>query len=188
MPAEVSTAQSVGEGSSPGRASYRPAEQWNDGPFYTATHWDAFSPHQMRGIGLFAQVPLAPPFSMSPHGMFDAFSPGQGPLFEYAEGFSPYSGYSEWYLSQYRIQPTTEDLVRARAQFFRSAPRPPEGVLPDLPEQRRKETFSAILPLPLSPAGARKTGKSGKVYDPGTLRRSEVSKALPIYRSLRPDR
>ena len=134
--------QSIGFGASPGRAAYRPAVQWNDGPYFrAASHWDPYAPHHRPSPSdLIASAPPSIPrkrrTQLYPHGVYSPFYPNQGTLYNYSEGFSPYSGFAPWYKATYQFTPSREQVQNGRAQFFRSAPRPPAGVLPPLPPAR----------------------------------------------------
>ena len=130
----TSRAQSIGPFASPGRAAYRPQSDWNNGPFYTVNHVNPYAPHQSNyAPNLNVSLPSVPPYTNGPHGFYGTYTPGRGTLYPYEEGFSPYSGYSAWYQQAHGLVPTRSDVVRGRDTFFRSAPRPPAGVLPPLP-------------------------------------------------------
>ncbi len=151
--------QSLGYGASPGRAGYRPSDQWNNGPFYTALHVEPYAPHLSAATNLYRVEPLAPPWSTAPHGLYGPYYPGRGVLHPYEQGFSPYSGFSNWYVRAYGVDPSREVVQRSRALFFRSAPRPPEGVLPPLPPARpvtiafpQPRGFEARVSQTLAPA------------------------------------
>lgn len=170
-----SNAQSIGAGSSPGRASYRPQSDWNNGPFYTVNHVNPYSPRPSVSNDLIESQPGLPPYSNGPRGAYANYTPGQGRLSPYAEGFSPYSGYSKWYLKTYGVNPTRENVERARAAFFRSAPRPPAGVLPALPPAvngRARTQKSAIR--------AKVVERPRPAAKPGAAARAPQT---PIYRS-----
>lgn len=126
-------AQSVGFGASPGRASYRPEAQWNNGPYYTTRHENPYLPRPAADTGMINSLANLPPFADGPHGLFANYTAGEGALYPYAQGFSAYSGFASWYEKTYGFTPTREQVEKARAEFFRSAPRPPAGVLPPLP-------------------------------------------------------
>ncbi len=133
---KLADAQSIGYGASPGRAAYRPNSQWNNGPYYTAPHVDPYAPHPAVWTGLYAQQALVPPWTRTgPHGLYTWFYPGNGTLYPYVEGFSPYSGFAPWYARTYEIVPNREVAQGARDAFFRSAPYPPAEYLPALPPQ-----------------------------------------------------
>jgi hypothetical protein len=154
-------AQSVGWGASPGRASYRPEGQWNDGPFYTAPHVNPYLPHRAADNFLISADPSSFPYSTAPRGHYDAYTPGKGPVFPYAEGFSPYSGYADWFKKTYNFEPTRAQLERAVSMYFRSggprvgvidparaaspspaqtAPKQPRPVLPSRGQRFRAES------------------------------------------------
>src|SRR4051794_12079167 len=82
---ETASAQSVGPGDSPGRAAYRPESQWDNGPFYTAPHVNPSLPHRGVDNFLLEADPSTFPYTSAPRGHFDAFSPGRGPVYPYAE-------------------------------------------------------------------------------------------------------
>lgn len=115
-------AQSAGNGSSPGRAAYRPAGEWNNGPFYTAPHVDPYAPRAGSSSGLIASDPSAPPYSSEPRGKYGDAYPESAPLRQYEQGFSPYSGYANWYKQTYGVDPTEKQLAQASAAYFRSSP------------------------------------------------------------------
>jgi hypothetical protein len=170
--------QSLGYGASPGpRYAYRPTSQWNNGPYYTVPHWNAYAPHRTSPANLYDSMPLVPPWTTGPHGLYPTFFPGQGTLYRYAEGFSPYSGFSNWYAQDYRVDATREVVQQARTMFFRSAPRPPEGVLPPLPPARPVPTATQ----PTRPA-ARPVGTPVKVVAPARPAVVQPAPMVPVYR------
>lgn len=118
----ASRAQTVGFGSSPGRAAYRTPAQWNSGPYYTTYHIDPYAPHQMPDTALQFSEPTASPFGDAPRGRFATYSPTQGNVYPYDQGFSPLSGYADWYRQTYRFTPDDDQILNARREFFRSAP------------------------------------------------------------------
>jgi hypothetical protein len=168
-------AQTVGPGASPGRAAYRPNAQWNNGPFYTTPHWNPYSPHPTSSTNLYFAEPLLPPWTNGPHGLYSTFYPGQGTVYPYAEGFSPYSGFSSWYVRSYNVDATREVVQQARTLFFRSAPRPPDGVLPPLPPPRIVPAFRSTPLLA--------NGSSLKGDVPGQPPIGPPQAMIPIYRS-----
>ncbi len=115
--------QSVGGGASPGRASYRPDAQWNDGPFYTASHWNPYAPNASSFNGLTTSDPTGLPYGAFARSDFSAFRPGTSTLYPYDQGFTPYAGYAEWYKKTYNVTPTRPMVANADNRFFRSAPR-----------------------------------------------------------------
>ena len=172
--AAVSTArgQSTGYGASPGRASYRPDWQWNNGPFYTTPHVNPYAPHAASTTNLYFAEPIVPPYSSYPHGLYSQFYPGAGPLYSYNEGFSPYSGFAPWYRATYGVNPTRDLVQQARTRFFRSAPRPPAGVLPPLPPPR------LVTVSPSQPQLPKATPARVVVAAP-----ARAAATVPIYRS-----
>ncbi|MFO0909298.1 MAG: hypothetical protein U0794_13260 [Isosphaeraceae bacterium] len=122
---EPTRAQTVGFGSSPGRAAYRPAGQWNNGPFYTVGHWDPWSPRPAHDTGLYYSRINEPPFNSEPRGVNSTFEPGRGATHPYAQGFSPFSGYADWYRRTYGFTPTNRELAQATRQYFQSSVIPP---------------------------------------------------------------
>jgi hypothetical protein len=170
------SAQAVGPGASPGRASYRPSSQWNAGPFFTAPHWDPYRPHAAIDTTLITSDPNAPPYSTAPHGKYSTYYPDRGALYPFAEGFSPYSGFAPWYEKTYGVEGTREQIERARVLFFRSAPTPPPGVLPPLPPSR----LVAISSAPSQPS-PRQAGTPFKVVVPGPATALPPGQ-VPVYR------
>ncbi len=142
-------AQTVGPGDSPGRASYRTPASWNNGPYYTVHHVDPYGPRPAVDTGQIETDPSLPPFGGVPHGRFAAATPNRGSLTPYAQGFSPYSGYANWYRQSYGVVPTRENIVRARTLFFRSAPVPPPGVLPPLPPPTTNTAVASVTANPV---------------------------------------
>jgi hypothetical protein len=116
----ASSAQSVGAGASPGRAAYRPEVEWNTGPYYTVPHVNPYLPHQRTDNFLMDTDAPGPPYNTAPRGHYDAFSPARGDVYPYAEGFSPYSGYANWYKRTNNFRPTEDDVKRATQMYFRS--------------------------------------------------------------------
>lgn len=175
------SAQTVGFGSSPGRASYRPASSWNDGPYYSTAHWNPYAPRRAVSNDFIESEPSQPPFGNVPHGLWGTYTPGRGALYPYAEGFSPYSGFADWYQSTYNFTPTRDQIITARTMFFESAPRPPDGVLPPLPP----------APPPATVVVARSRVRRPRPRTPSELRRPKVVVPTPapaamgvrVYRS-----
>jgi hypothetical protein len=120
VPTGPASGQTVGLGASPGRAAYRPESQWNTGPFYTVPHVNPYLPHRRNDNFLMETDAPGPPYNLAPRGHYDAFSPGRGPVYPYAEGFSPYSGYADWYLRAHHYRPTEKQVERAIDMYFRS--------------------------------------------------------------------
>ncbi len=164
--------QTIGYGASPGRAAYRPQAQWNNGPFYTTQHVNPYAPHPIATTNLYAVEPLVPPYTSGPHGVYSPFYPGIGRLYDYSEGFSPYSGFAPWYQATYRINPSRELVQQARSRFFRSAPRPPFGVLPPLPPPR----LVTVAPSRPEPSGV----TQARVVEAG---RARPAAGVRVYRS-----
>ena len=171
-----SNAQSVGSGASPGRAAYRPQGDWNDGPYYTVNHVNPYTPKSAVANDLFESQPTQPPYSNGPRGIYGEFTPDRGSLKPYSEGFSPYSGYSRWYQKTYGVNPTREDVERARAAFFRSAPRPPAGVLPALPPSGLVQPLTVQKP-------ATRTKIVERSNQPVKPTAGTRARRIPIYRS-----
>jgi hypothetical protein len=167
------SAQSVGWGASPGRAAYRPESQWNNGPYYTTPHVNPYLPHRDPDTFFFRSDPADPPYSLAPRGRFDAFSPGRGPVFLYAEGFSPYSGYAAWYQKTYGFKPTEQQVKRAIEMYFRSGG--PRAAVVD-PARVAGVSPSAATPAP-RPATTRRLAATTTA--PAS---SGVRSPIPLYR------
>lgn len=168
-------AQSVGVGSSPGRAAYRPDAQWNNGPFYTVPHVSPYAPRPAQDTGLIYNDAWMPPYTNGPHIPYPAYQTTRGALAPYAEGFSPYSGYANWYKRTYDFDPTDRQILNARKQFFRSgAPYVP----PAASGYRGTETTNAAptrpsRSVPVRPRVVTPREKSGRSW----------SGTVPVYRS-----
>lgn len=121
---ERALAQNFGLGASPGRGAYRPEGLWN-GPFYSAPHANPWSPGGISSNDLNSSPATLPPYGNAPRGVYSAYSSGGGATLPYQEGFSPFSGYADWYVKAHGIKPTAEDIARATRQYFRSSPIPP---------------------------------------------------------------
>jgi len=177
--------QTVGFGASPGRASYRPDSQWNNGPFYTTSHVNPYAPHATAYDSQYYSEPIAPPYDLAPHGRFSPYSPGAGTLYRYDQGFSPLSGYAGWYERTYNFKPTDDNIASARTDFFRSAPRSayvayltplqtttPAPVPPPSASVRATE-FKMVVPgkpdEPAPPPGAAPDAKPKRVAVYGTM-------------------
>ncbi|MCA1685163.1 MAG: hypothetical protein LC745_04105 [Planctomycetia bacterium] len=171
LAADPARGQSVGYGSSPGRAAYRPDAQWNNGPFYTVPHVNPYAPRPTAPTNLYGVEPQAPPWSTEPHGLYSPYYPGRGVLNPYSEGFSPYSGFSAWYARDYGVEGNREQVQQARTLFFRSAPRPPVGVLPPLPPPS---------PVTISPQAVSRPDRPPL---PGRPPAGPARAAIPVYRS-----
>jgi len=198
-------AQSIGFGASPGRASWRPSYQWNNGPYYTASHWNPYAPHNSLTNGLIYNEPSAPPYSTEPRGFYGPFTPGRGALGPYDEGYSAYSGYGDWYLAATGFVPTEEDYARSKVLFLRSGAPDVDTVGPDLyavpavavnvatapppavvapPAPRPAEPPAAPVPPAPAPAVAPNPGAAA-VIRPGAGPRAPaavVNRTVPIYR------
>lgn len=174
--------QTVGAGASPGRAAYRPNVQWNDGPFYTTNHWNAYSPRSSPTNELTTTDPTGLPYGSFARSSFGAFTPGQGALLPYDEGFSPYSGYSGWYKTEYQVVPTRSRVLSAESHFFQSAPR--------LPGARTVGLAQGTLPAPAATplAGAGRSLPRGalaaKVIQRGAPPAAPRSRGIALYRSI----
>ncbi|MGE3818990.1 MAG: hypothetical protein AB7I30_06105, partial [Isosphaeraceae bacterium] len=121
---DLANAQNFGMGASPGRGAYRPQGLWN-GPFYSAPHVNPWSPGSPGWTGLISSEPSLPPYGNAPRGVYSSYSGSGGTTYPYQEGFSPYSGYADWYVKANGIKPSAEDVVAATRAFFRSSPIPP---------------------------------------------------------------
>lgn len=143
--------QSIGPGASPGRAAYRPASQWNDGPYYTVPHWDPWAPRAAVFNDYYYNDADAMPYTNAPRGRFNAYDPGVVPLYPYAQGFSPFAGYSDWYKEANNFEPGRRDLAAAAGQYFRSSPIPadPRYLAPSVAE-------ALYAPEPTVPAASRR--------------------------------
>ena len=174
-----SHAQTVGYGSSPGRAAYRTPEQWNSGPYYTTYHIDPYAPHRMPDTTLQYSEPTASPFGDAPRGRFGTFSPSQGNLYRYEQGFSPLSDYADWYRQTYRFTPNDDQILNARRDFFRSAPiQSYVRVLPPLPGIPGPSSAVAAAPAQRTTEDAR-----AKLVRPSAVRAPIRSNRAVIYRS-----
>jgi len=174
--------QSIANGASPGRASYRPDGQWNDGPFYTASHWNPYAPHASPSNGLTTSDPTGLPYGAFARSDYSAFRPGRGALYSYDEGFSPYSGYAAWYRAEYGVVPTRAKVVAASTRFFRSAPR-----LPEIPTARPSPEISPVptTTIPRRTGGAPAVrAMTAKVVQPGALPPAARSRGIAVYRSI----
>jgi hypothetical protein len=119
-------AQSYGAGDSPGRAAYRPPANWNNGPFYTAPHWDPWAPRREASTSLIYTDAQDPPYTNQPRGPFTEYYPERARLYPYQDGFSPFSGYADWYQRTYGVVPDENNLAGAAAAYFWSSPIPPD--------------------------------------------------------------
>src|SRR5262249_35928370 len=90
-------AQGYGFGDAPGRAAYRPSSLWNDGPYYTAPHWNPYGPRPAVTTSLYYYDAMMPPYGNQPRAMVTNYYPWQGSLYPYQQGFSPFSGYAAWF-------------------------------------------------------------------------------------------
>ena len=174
--------QTVGAGASPGRAAYRPDVQWNDGPYYTTNHWNAYAPHPSPTNGLMTSDPTGLPYGSFARSNYSAFTPGQGALYAYDQGFSPYSGYAAWYKAEYQVEPTRAKVLSAESNFFRSAPR--------LPGATTVGSLLEALPVPAatSPSSSGQSTTRGaspaRVIQPGTLPAAPRTRGIALYRSI----
>jgi hypothetical protein len=178
-------AQSVGFGASPGRASYRPAAQWNNGPYYTAPHWDPYAPRWSIWTGLVYNDPNAPPYTNWPRGRFTTFYPERSTLYTYQQGFAPFSGFAPWYERTYNFTPTERELAVASGRYFRSSPIPPDPryLAPAVAEALyapRTLTVGAV-PIPTRPAAALDATKP-RVDMPQNPPGNAVPRRASIYR------
>ncbi len=182
------SAQSVGAGASPGRAAYRPAGQWNDGPFYSVPHWDAYAPRRGIDTGLPYSEANAPPYTSEPRGTNVAYDPARGPLHSYAQGFSPFSGYASWYQQANHFTPTGRDLSAATTQYFRSSPIPADPRYL-APEVSRAYYAPPAAPTVISARPATRQAAANpaapRVETPGTpARNAPAARGPVIYRFL----
>jgi hypothetical protein len=154
-------AQSYGAGDSPGRAAYRTPASWNNGPFYTAPHWDPWAPRREASTSLIYTEAQAPPFTNQPRGPYTEYYPEKARLYPYQEGFSPFSGYADWYQKKYGVVPDEDNLAGAAEAYFRSSPIPPDPryLAPDV---------SAAIYNPTTSTASAPTGRttSAPVVDP----------------------
>jgi hypothetical protein len=180
--------QSYGFGSSPGRASYRPPSQWNNGPYYTAPHVDPYAPRPAVWTGYIYYVPSLPPYGSEPHAPVTAFYAQQGTLYPYQQGFSPFSGYADWYERVYDFVPTERDLARAAVQYFRSSPIPadPSYIAPAVSQALYAPTVLVPGARPASqPAAAAGGVTRPKVEVPQTPPPPTSPRGPAVYRGLR---
>jgi hypothetical protein len=93
--------------------------------------------------------PLDPPYTNHPRGKFTPYEPEYAPLYNYREGFSPFSGYSGYYERRFRFTPTEQDVARAAVMYFRSSPIPadPRYIAPAVSQA----LYNPTVPLPASP-------------------------------------
>jgi hypothetical protein len=177
-------AQTVAAGASPGRASYRPDVQWNDGPFYTTSHWNPYAPHLNYFNGLTTTDVTGLPYGAFARSDFSAFRPGTSTLYSYDQGFTPYAGYAEWYKKTYDVTPTRPMVANADNRFFRSAPRL-GGVQP-------LESYPIFAPArgtaPALPGPVREMSSPGvaraKVIQQAGLAAHPRTRGPAIYRSI----
>src|SRR5262245_35887982 len=116
-PGSVARAQGYVTGSLIDRGAYRTPAQWNNGPYYTAPHWNPYAPRPAIWTGLIYNEPLAPPYNNHPRGKFPTYHPERAPLYNYAEGFAPFSGYSAYFERRFGFTPTEQDLARAAVAY-----------------------------------------------------------------------
>jgi hypothetical protein len=182
-------AQMFGSGASPGRGSYRPESVWNDGPYYTATHVNPYLPHQRVDNFLIEADPINAPYTSAPRGHYDAFSPGRGPVFPYAEGFSPYSGFADWYKKTYNFEPTKAQIEQAMRMYFRSGG-PRVGAIDPAAAAGAQAEVVRAFPSPAAStrsarggatSGAARTSTKPRVDAPGAVRGGQAPRTR-IYR------
>ena len=161
-------AQGYGAGVSPGRAAYRPSRAWNNGPFYTTRHLDPWAPRQAVSTSHIYTEALAPPYTNQPRARFREYDSGRGTLYPYQNGFSPFSGYSDWYRRTYGVVPDERNLAAAATSYFRSSPIPadPRYLAPAVGQAIFSPTAAVFQPLPTERRSTAIPGPSSpKVYE-----------------------
>ena len=172
--------QTYGPGDSPGRAAYRTSSSWNNGPFYTAPHWDPWAARPKVSNDLPSSHAQLPPYSNQPRGSYAEYDPGPGRLYPYQQGFSPYSGYASWYQKTYGVVPDERNLSSAARAYFRSSPIPasPRYVAPAVTE--------ALNPRIISPTAIPSTTRTTQsLIDPAQPRQVRPATSSPPRRARR---